>query len=284
MRVWRYILIVAALALLGCEEANNDIPDNGEGNNTGNEEVEEPAFGVEFKHIGWYDIEAEITPPEGVVEYGCGVVESSKVRDLERHEIIIQFAHDDSCHKLLYNKDIYNGYGYLDDHEYSLVCHYWVEGENEQKIYIHEFKTEAAPEAKNAITDIELFGPYLREDILALAPSISEVIESDGAWYFYRITTQNDNIAKIYSYPTYQVAMMDAAYASLFTLVMQQSWIAKHNYFYNPLNGYICVYAMVEDRDGVMSAIAESNILSNNAEARDAQEFVDYYYAEHSVE
>ena len=103
MRVWRYMLIVAALALLGCEEANNDIPDNGEGNNTGNEEVEEPVFGVEFKHIGWYDIEAEITPPEGVVEYGCGVVESSKVRDLGRHEIIIQFAHDDACHKLLYN-------------------------------------------------------------------------------------------------------------------------------------------------------------------------------------
>ena len=41
---------------------------------------------------------------------------------------------------------------------------------------------------------------------------------------------------------------------------------------------------MVEDNDGVMSTIAESNILNNNAEARDAQEFVDYYYAEHSAE
>ena len=284
MRVWRYMLIVAALALLGCEEANNNIVDSGEGNNTGNEEVEEPAFGVEFKHIGWYDIEAEITPPEGVVEYGCGVVESSKVRDLGRHEIIIQFAHDDACHKLLYNKDIYNGYGYLDDHEYSLVCHYWVEGEDEQKIYIHEFKTEAAPEAKNGITDIELFGPYLREDILALDPSISEVIESDGAWYFYRITTQNDNIAKIYSYPTYQVAMMDAAYASLFMLIMQQSQRVEHYYFCHPFDGYISTYAMVEDKNGVMSHIVESNILSNSHEARDAQEFVNYYYAEHSAE
>ena len=284
MRVWRYMLIVAALALLGCEEANNNIPDNGEGNNTGNEEVEEPAFEVEFKHIGWYDIEAEITPPEGVVEYGCGVVESSKVRDLGRHEIIIQFAHDDACHKRLYNKDIYNGYGYLDDHEYSLVCHYWVEGENEQKIYIHEFKTEAAPEAKNGITDIELFGPYLREDILALDPSISEVIESDGAWYFYRITTQNDNIAKIYSYPTYQVAMMDAAYASLFMLVMQRSWMVENSYFCHPFNSNLCVFAMVEDGDGVMSDIAMSNILNYNDQARDAQEFVDHYYAEHSAE
>ena len=74
MRVWRYMLIVAALALMGCEEANNNIPDNGD--NPNDVEVEEPAFEVEFKHIGWYDIEAEITPPEGVVEYGCGVVES----------------------------------------------------------------------------------------------------------------------------------------------------------------------------------------------------------------
>ena len=61
MRVWRYMLIVAALALLGCEEANNNIPDNSDGPN--DVEVEEPAFEVEFKHIGWYDIEAEITPP-----------------------------------------------------------------------------------------------------------------------------------------------------------------------------------------------------------------------------
>ena len=283
MRKLIYVLAIAVIAFWGCERANQNIPTGGDDN--GNDVVvEEPTFEVEFKHIGWYDIEAEITPPEGVTEYGCGVVESNKVRGIENSELAIKWTHDDACHKLLYNKDIYNGYGYLDDHEYSLVCHYWVEGENEQKIYIHEFKTEAAPEAKNGITDIELFGPYLREDILALDPSISEVIESDGAWYFYRITTQNDNIAKIYSYPTYQVAMMDAAYASLFMLIMQQSWRLEHNYFYHPYNNYICVYAMVEDGDGVMSTIAESNILSNNAEARDAQEFVDYYYAEHSVE
>lgn len=275
------MLIVAALALLGCEEANNNIPDNGDDPN--DVEVEEPAFEVEFKHIGWYDIEAEITPPEGVVEYGCGVVESSKVRDLGRHEIIIQFAHDDACHKLLYNKDIYNGYGYLDDHEYSLVCHYWVEGENEQKIYIHEFKTEAAPEAQNSITNVELFGPYLSEEILTIDPTISEVAAEGGLWYFYRITTKNDNVKNIYSYPTYQVGML-GEYASLFMLIMQQSWRLEHNYFCHPYNNYICVYAMVEDGDGVMSTIAESNILSNNAEARDAQEFVDYYYAEHSVE
>lgn len=281
MRVWRYMLIVAALALLGCEEANNNIPDNGDDPN--DVEVEEPAFEVEFKHIGWYDIEAEITPPEGVVEYGCGVVESSKVRDLGRHEIIIQFAHDDACHKLLYNKDIYSGYGYLDDHEYSLVCHYWVEGENEQKIYIHEFKTEAAPEAQNSITNVELFGPYLSEEILTIDPTISEVAAEGGLWYFYRITTENDNVKNIYNYPTYQVGML-GEYASLFMLIMQQSWRVEHNYFCHPYNNYICVYAMVEDESGVMSTIAESNILSNNAEARDAQEFVDYYYAEHSVE
>ena len=281
MRVWRYMLIVAALALLGCEEANNNIPDNGDDPN--DVEVEEPAFEVELKHIGWYDIEAEITPPEGVVEYGCGVVESSKVRDLGRHEIIIQFAHDDACHKLLYNKDIYSGYGYLDDHEYSLVCHYWVEGENEQKIYIHEFKTEAAPEAQNSITNVELFGPYLSEEILTIDPTISEVAAEGGLWYFYRITTENDNVKNIYSYPTYQVGML-GEYASLFMLIMQQSWRVEHNYFCHPYNNYICVYAMVEDESGVMSTIAESNILSNNAEARDAQEFVDYYYAEHSVE
>ena len=281
MRVWRYMLIVAALALLGCEEANNNIPDNGDDPN--DVEVEEPAFEVEFKHIGWYDIEAEITPPEGVVEYGCGVVESSKVRDLGRHEIIIQFAHDDACHKLLYNKDIYSGYGYLDDHEYSLVCHYWVEGENEQKIYIHEFKTKVAPEAQNSITNVELFGPYLSEEILTIDPTISEVAAEGGLWYFYRITTENDNVKNIYSYPTYQVGML-GEYASLFMLIMQQSWRVEHNYFCHPYNNYICVYAMVEDESGVMSTIAESNILSNNAEARDAQEFVDYYYAEHSVE
>ena len=282
MRKLIYVLAIAVIAFWGCERANQNIPTGGDDN--GNDVVvEEPTFEVEFKHIGWYDIEAEITPPEGVVEYGCGVVESSKVRDLGRHEIIIQFAHDDACHKLLYNKDIYSGYGYLDDHEYSLVCHYWVEGENEQKIYIHEFKTEAAPEAKNSITSIELFGPYLSEDILALDPTINEVAAEGGLWYFYRITTENDNVKNIYSYPTYQVGMLED-YASLFMLVMQQSWRVEHNYFYHPFNSYISVYAMVEDSEGVMSAIAESNILNNNAEARDAQEFVDYYYAEHSVE
>jgi hypothetical protein len=138
--------------------------------------------------------------------------------------------------------------------------------------------------AKNGITDIELFGPYLREDILALDPSISEVIESDGAWYFYRITTQNDNIAKIYSYPTYQVAMMDAAYASLFMLIMQRSWMVENSYFCHPFNSNLCVFAMVEDGDGVMSDIVMSNILNYNDQARDAQEFVDHYYAEHSAE
>ena len=279
-----YIATIVSVALVGCECAHNDIVNNDDDNNPNDVEVEEPAFEVEFKHIGWYDIEAEITPPEGVVEYGCGVVESHKIRDIDNSELAVRWAYDDACHKTLYNKDIYSGYGYLDDYEYSLVIHYTLEGEDKPKIYTHEFKTMAAPEAKNAITYIELFGPYLREDILALDPTISEVIESDGAWYFYRITTQNDNIAKIYSYPTYQVAMMDAAYASLFMLIMQQSWRVEHNYFCHPFNNYICVYAMVEDESGVMSAIAESNILNNNAEARDAQEFVDYYYAEHSVE
>lgn len=119
---------------------------------------------------------------------------------------------------------------------------------------------------------------------MALDPSISEVIESDGAWYFYRITTQNDNIAKIYSYPTYQVAMMDAAYASLFMLVMQRSWMVENSYFCHPFNSNLCLFAMVEDGDGVMSDIAMSNILNYNDQARDAQEFVDHYYAEHSAE
>lgn len=282
MRKLIYVLAIAVIAFWGCERANQNIPTGGDDN--GNDVVvEEPTFEVEFKHIGWYDIEAEITPPEGVTEYGCGVVESNKVRGIENSELAIKWTHDDACHKLLYNKDIYSGYGYLNDHEYSLVCHYWVEGENEQKIYIHEFKTEAAPEAKNSITSIELFGPYLSEDILALDPTINEVAAEGGLWYFYRITTENDNVKNIYSYPTYQVGMLEE-YASLFMLVMQQSWRVEHNYFYHPFNSYISVYAMVEDNDGVMSTIAESNILSNNAEARDAQEFVDYYYAEHSSE
>ena len=282
MRDHIYVTIFALIALWGCERANQNIPTGGD-DNSNDMVVEEPTFEVEFKHIGWYDIEAEITPPEGIVEYGCGVVESNKIQDIDNSELAVRWAHDDACHKTLYNREIYSGYGYLDDHEYSLVCHYWVEGENEQKIYIHEFKTEAAPEAKNGITDIELFGPYLREDILALDPTISEVTADGGAWYFYRTTTANDNIKNIYHYPTYQLGMLED-YASLFTLVMQQSWIAKHNYLYNPLNGYICVYAMVEDNDGVMSTIAESNTLNNNTEARDAQEFVENYYAEHSVE
>ena len=282
MRKLIYVLAIAVIAFWGCERANQNIPTGGDDN--GNDvEVEEPTFEVEFKHIGWYDIEAEITPPEGVTEYGCGVVESNKVRGIENSELAIKWVHDDACHKLLYNKDIYNGYGYLDDHEYSLVCHYWVEGENEQKIYIHEFKTEAAPEAKNSISNVELFGPYLSEEILTIDPTISEVVAEGGLWYFYRITTENDNVKNIYSYPTYQVGML-GEYASLFMLIMQQSWRVEHNYFCHPYNNYICVYAMVEDKSGVMSAIAESNILSNNAEARDAQEFVDYYYAEHSVE
>ena len=282
MRKLIYVLAIAVIAFWGCERANQNIPTGGDDN--GNDvEVEEPTFEVEFKHIGWYDIEAEITPPEGVTEYGCGVVESNKVRGIENSELAIKWVHDDACHKLLYNKDIYNGYGYLDDHEYSLVCHYWVEGENEQKIYIHEFKTEAAPEAKNSISNVELFGPYLSEEILTIDPTISEVAAEGGLWYFYRITTENDNVKNIYSYPTYQVGML-GEYASLFMLIMQQSWRVEHNYFCHPYNNYICVYAMVEDESGVMSTIAESNILSNNAEARDAQEFVDYYYAEHSVE
>ena len=282
MRKLIYVLAIAVIAFWGCERANQNIPTGGDDN--GNDvEVEEPTFEVEFKHIGWYDIEAEITPPEGVTEYGCGVVESNKVRGIENSELAIKWVHDDACHKLLYNKDIYNGYGYLDDHEYSLVCHYWVEGENEQKIYIHEFKTKVAPEAQNSITNVELFGPYLSEKILTIDPTISEVAAEGGLWYFYRITTENDNVKNIYSYPTYQVGML-GEYASLFMLIMQQSWRVEHNYFCHPYNNYICVYAMVEDKSGVMSAIAESNILSNNAEARDAQEFVDYYYAEHSVE
>ena len=282
MRKLIYVLAIAVIAFWGCERANQNIPTGGDDN--GNDVVvEKPTFEVEFKHIGWYDIEAEITPPEGVTEYGCGVVESNKVRGIENSELAIKWVHDDACHKLLYNKDIYNGYGYLDDHEYSLVCHYWVEGENEQKIYIHEFKTEAAPEAKNSISNVELFGPYLSEEILTIDPTISEVAAEGGLWYFYRITTENDNVKNIYSYPTYQVGML-GEYASLFMLIMQQSWRVEHNYFCHPYNNYICVYAMVEDESGVMSTIAESNILSNNAEARDAQEFVDYYYAEHSVE
>ena len=282
MRDYIYVTIFALIALWGCERANQNIPTGGDDN--GNDMVvEEPTFEVEFKHIGWYDIEAEITPPEGVVEYGCGVVESDKIRNIDNSELAVRWAHDDACHKTLYNKDIYSGYGYLDGYEYSLVIHYEIEGENEIKISTHEFKTEVAPEAQNSITSIELFGPYLSEDILDLDPTISEVTADGGAWYFYRTTTANDNIKYIYHYPTYQLGMLED-YASLFMLVMQQSWIAKHNYFYNPLNGYICVYAMVEDNDGIMSTIAESNILNNNAEARDAQEFVENYYAEHSAE
>ncbi|MBR5864909.1 MAG: hypothetical protein IKY89_01415, partial [Alistipes sp.] len=85
MRKLIYVLAIAVIAFWGCERANQNIPTGGDDN--GNDVVvEEPTFEVEFKHIGWYDIEAEITPPEGVVEYGCGVVESSKVRNLGRHE------------------------------------------------------------------------------------------------------------------------------------------------------------------------------------------------------
>ena len=283
MRVWMYIATIAAIALIGCESAHNNIVNNGDDNNPDDAVVEEAKFEVEFSHIGWYDIEVEITPPEGVTEYGCGVVESDKIRNIDNSELAVRWAHDDACHKTLYNKDIYSGYGYLDGYEYSLVIHYKAEGEDEPKIYTHEFKTEAAPEAKNSITSVELFGPYLSEDILAIDPTISEVAAEGGLWYFYRITTENDNVKNIYSYPTYQVGMLED-YASLFMLVAQQSWRVEHNYFYHPFNSYISVYAMVEDSEGVMSAIAESNILSNNAEARDAQEFVDYYYAEHSVE
>lgn len=282
MRDHIYVTIFALIALWGCERANQNIPTSGD-DNSNDMVVEEPTFEVEFKHIGWYDIEAEITPPEGVVEYGCGVVESNKIQDIENSELAVKWAHDDACHKTLYNRDIYSGYGYLDGYEYALVIHYKAEGDEELKISTHEFKTEVAPEAQNSITSIELFGPYLSEDILDLDPTISEVTADGGAWYFYRTTTANDNIKNIYHYPTYQLGMLED-YASLFTLVMQQSWIAKHNYFYNPLNGYICVYAMVEDNDGVMSTIAESNTLNNNTEARDAQEFVENYYAEHSVE
>lgn len=278
-----YIVTIAAIALVGCESAHNNIVNNGDDNNPNDIVVEAAKFEVEFNHIGWYDIEVEITPPEGVTEYGCGVVESDKIRNIDNSELAVRWAHDDACHKTLYNKDIYSGYGYIDGYEYSLIIHYTLEGEDEPKIYTHGFKTEEAPEAKNSITSIELFGPYLGEEILAIDPTISEVVADGGAWYFYRTTTANDNIKNIYHYPTYQLGMLEE-YASLFTLVMQQSWIAKHNYFYNPLNGYICVYAMVEDNDGVMSTIAESNTLNNNTEARDAQEFVENYYAEHSVE
>ena len=282
MRKSIYVLAVAVIAFWGCERANENIPTGGDDN--GNDVVvEEPTFEVEFKHIGWYDIEAEITPPEGVVEYGCGVVESYKIQGIENSELAIKWAHDDACHKTLYNKDIYNGYGYLDGYEYSLAIHYTLEGEDEPKISIHEFKTEEAPEAKNSITNVELLGPYLSEEILTIDPTISEVVADGGLWYFYRIATENDNISKIHSYPTYQIGML-GEYASLFMLIAQQSQRVEHNYFYHPFNSYISVYAMVEDREGVMSTIAESNILSNNAEARDAQEFVDYYYAEHSVE
>ena len=125
MRDYIYVTIFALIALWGCERANH--------NTTGGEKepddvvVEEPTFEVEFTHIGWYDIEAEITPPEGVTEYGCGVVESDKIRNIDNSELAVRWAHDDACHKTLYNKDIYSGYGYLDNYEYTLVIHYEIE-------------------------------------------------------------------------------------------------------------------------------------------------------------
>lgn len=275
-----FITLLAMIIFLGCDTTDINVHPTPEPDPV----PEDMEFKLEIKHVGMYDVEVAITPPNDTITYCCGVVPNHMVKGDEEDYTLAMLALTDLQPNVFRGEGLYRSVGYLPASKQTFICFYdpvscdqFVTPTTEAITL--EFNTLSAPDVENSITSIELCGPYQREDILSLDPTISEVAaSSEGMWYFYRITTANDNIMQIYSYPTYQLGMLDQ-YDRLFALLMQNGGGVVKNIINHPWdNSSIVVYAMVQDMEGVMSPIAESISLKNDMECRDAQEFVEFYY------
>ena len=274
-----FSMLLCLIAFVGCDAPNVDVqlPPEPDPMPTKLE------FKIDVKRVGMYDVEIAITPPNDTIVYGCGVASASRAEGLEYGDLLARLAMKDANHQIFSGEGVYRGEGFLPSTKQIFICYYdpvscdQYVSETTEAIVL-EFNTLPAPEAKNCITKLQLCGPYSREGILNIDPNIVEVAASDeGMWYFYRIETANDDTAMIYSYPTYQLGLLDD-YERLFALLMQNGWRAEKHYFNHPWdNDFIMVYAMVQDEDGVMSEIVASEVLKNDMECRDAQEFVDFY-------
>ena len=274
-----FSVLLCLITFVGCDAPNVDVPP------TPNPEPvpTELEFKIDVKRVGMYDVEIAITPPNDTIVYGCGVASGGRAEGLEYGDLLARLAMKDANHQIFSGEGVYRGGGFLPSTKQAFICYYdpvscgQYVSETTEAIVL-EFNTLPAPEAKNYITKLELCGPYSREGILNIDPSIGEVAASDeGMWYFYRIETANDNTAMIYSYPTYQLGLLDD-YERLFALLIQNGWRAEKHYFNHIWdNDFIMVYAMVQDEDGVVSQIVASEVLKNDMECRDAQEFVDFY-------
>ncbi len=275
-----YLTILTMLIFFGCDTHNVNIQPTPE------PDPVPPTleFKLEIVHVGMYDVEVAIAPPNDTITYCCGVVPSHMIKGDEEDYTLAMLALTDHHPKAFKGEDLYRGAGYMASSKQTLICFYdpvscdqFVTPTTEAITL--EFTTLSAPDVENSISGIELCGPYQREDILSLDPTISEVAASDeGMWYFYRITTANDNIMQIYSYPTYQLGMLEN-YDRLFALLMQYGERVEKNIIHNPWdNSYVVVYAMVQDMAGTVSPIVESISLRNDMECCDAHEFIDFYY------
>lgn len=268
------ILLLATTFFIGCNTPHEEIIER--------PDADELTFEIVFDHIGAHEVWFDVIPSCDSVTYGCGVAESS-IAALADDYALAHLAQRDSHYHKAKGALSFHGGGYMAESEQTIIIHYDTStydakiSEN-TKAYTVNFKTLAMPKCNNSITSVELFGPYLRDEILRLDPAISGVeAETEGMWYFWRIETENDDIAKIYSYPTYQLGMLEQ-YERLFALMIEQSWRDTSNYVNHPWPNYIVVYAMVEDSNGGMSDIVESNYLNNTMQSRNAQEFVDFYH------
>lgn len=269
-----HILLLVAVAFVGCAVPQEEIVET--------PPVDEPTFEIRFNHVGTHDVWFDVVPSCDSLTYGCGVVASHIAEDADEYGLA-HLAQQDSHYCKARGELSFRGDGYMAGSEQTIIIHYDtttydVAISENTKTFTLIFKTLDAPKCNNSVTSVELFGPYLRDEILLIDPTISEVeAESEGMWYFWRIETENDDIATLYCYPTYQLGMLEQ-YERLFALMVENSWRVNRHYINHPWQDYIVVYAMVEDSSGGMSEIVESNYMRNTMQPRDAQEFVDFYH------
>lgn len=268
------ILLLAIIIFTGCNRPPVELIDM--------PQTDEPTFEIRFQQVETYDVWFDVIPSCDSLTYGCGVVESHIAESADNYSLA-HLAQRDSHYRKATGELSFHGGGYMADSNQTIIIHYDTttydaEISQNTKAYTFTFRTLATPKCNNSITSVELFGPYLRNDILLLDPTISEVeAEVEGMWYFWRIETANNDIAKLYYYPTYQLGMLEE-YERLFALMIEQSERMDRHYVNHPWQDYIVVYAMVEDSNGGMSDIVESNYLHNAMQIRDAQEFVEFYH------
>lgn len=273
-----HILLLATVVFASCNRPHGEIIET--------PPADELTFEIKFDHVGTYDVWFEVIPSCDTITYGCGVV-ASHIAEFADDYGLAQLAHRDSHYCKAKGPLSFHGSGYMADSEQKIIIHYDTTTYNAEiskntKAYTFIFKTLPAPKCNNSVTSVELFGPYLRDDILLIDPTISKVeAEADGMWYFWRIETENDDIATLYCYPTYQLGMLEQ-YERLFALMIDNSWRVDKHYINHPWQDYIVVYAMVEDSNGGMSNIVESNYMHNSMQPRDAQEFVEFYHEQQS--